>query len=106
LWQRFHSKFGAKKTVRDGILFHSKREADRYVDLQLLQRSGIITGLELQVKFSLDVNGVHIANYFADFRYREKGKTVVEDSKGFRTDVYGIKKKLMKACYGIEILET
>src|ERR1700681_303805 len=105
MWQRFHSKFGAKKTIRDGIVFHSKREADRYCDLQLLQRSGIITGLELQVKFSLDVNGVHIANYIADFRYREKGKVIVEDVKSIatKTPEYRLKYKLMIACHGIKI---
>jgi hypothetical protein len=106
VWHR-RSKYSAQKTIRDGITFHSKREALRYQDLVLLQRSGEITGLELQVKFSLDVNGIHIANYFADFRYKDKkGKVITEDSKGMKTPVYQIKKKLMRAIHGVDILET
>jgi hypothetical protein len=62
----------------------------------------------LQVKYSLDVNGVHIANYYADFVYFDYrfSKEICEDSKGVRTADYKLKAKLMKACHGIDILET
>ena len=103
---RKRNKFGAIKTVVDGITFHSKKEAKRYQDLKSLARSGDIFKLELQPQFSLDVNGHHICNYRGDFKYLEDGKEVIEDSKGVKTPVYRIKKKLMKAIHGIEILET
>lgn len=104
-----HSKYRNKRTMVDGLLFASKKEAKRWGELKLLEKAGEITGLRRQVMYRLDFNGVHICKYFADFVYVEhyslKSTTVVEDVKGVRTDVYKIKKKLMKACYGIEIRE-
>ena len=106
------SKFGAVKTVVDGITFASKREASRYQELCLLQRAGHIRGLTCQVRYPLDVNGTHIADYVADFCYAEVGdapvqvRFVVEDCKGMRTPIYRLKKKLMLACHGITIRET
>ena len=120
-----YSKFGAKKVVRDGRTFDSKKEAGRYTELKLLQRAGKITDLRLQVPFLLIPsqyeNGKCIereCKYIADFTYRENGKFVVEDvkgraasysariSKGLKTDVYIIKRKLMLEKYGIKIRET
>lgn len=100
------SKFGNVPTVVDGIRFHSKREAARYVELRWLESQGHIAELERQVKFDLDVNGVHVCRYIADFRYLENGQRIVEDSKGARTDVYSMKAKLMLACHGIKVKET
>ena len=89
---------------RDGKSFHSKLEAGRYEELVLLQRAGKIKNLQTQVTFRLDVNGDHICNYIADFTYEtEHGKEVVEDTKGVVTPEFQLKKKLMKACLGIEI---
>ena len=95
-------------TEVDGITFHSKKEANRWSELQLLVRAGEIRDLKRQVKYSLDVNGVHICNYYADFTYVDcKTETlVVEDSKGRRIQPYPIKAKLMKACHNIDIFET
>lgn len=108
-----YSKFGAKKVVRDGRTFDSKKEAGRYAELKLLQRAGKISDLRLQVPFLLIPsqyeNGKCIereCKYIADFTYRENGKFVVEDAKGMKTDVYRIKKKLMLQKYGIKIRET
>lgn len=97
----------ANRTI-DGILFHSAREAKRYSELKLLEKAGEIIDLDRQIKFSLDVNGVHIADYWADFTYelRDGGTQVVEDAKGHRTREYMMKKRLMKARYGIEIQEV
>ena len=100
------SKFGSVKTKVDGITFDSKKEAARYTDLKLLLKAGEISDLELQPTYAMIVNGRKICSYRADFRYKENGKQIVEDSKGFRTPVYRIKVKLMRACYGIEICET
>ncbi len=104
------NKYGAVKTEVDGFVFASRAEARRYGELKMLEDSGEITELALQVPYSLDVNGVHVCDYVADFVYRVspdpvKGK-VVEDVKGKRTAVYQLKKKLMLAVYGITILET
>ena len=102
------SKYNAVKTEVDGITFASKREGNRFLELKMLLRSGIISDLELQKKFELRVNGVLICSYLADFVYLDQsGRQVVEDSKGgVRTPVYSIKAKLMIACHGLRILET
>ncbi len=102
------SKYGNRKTEIDGFLFDSKREANRYVELKLAERAGEIENLELQPKYSVDINGKHICNYFADFRYFDKRdrKIVIEDVKGVKTDVYKLKKRLVEALYGIIITEV
>lgn len=103
---RGRNKFGAQATVVDGIRFDSRLEARRWGDLQVLARQGLITSLERQVSFALEVNGQLIARYIADFTYLEGGALVVEDAKGHRTPEYRLKAKLMKAIHGIIILET
>jgi hypothetical protein len=100
------NKYRAVKTTVDGIVFHSKREANRYVDLVTLQKAGRIANLRLQVPYKLEVNGQLVCTYKADFNYQEDGVEVVEDCKGYRTHEYRIKKKLMKACHGITLRET
>ena len=102
-------KFKNKRTEVDGIVFHSKREARRYQDLKLCQQAGVITDLALQVNYPLVVNGIKIAAYCSDFNYMKGGQQVVEDVKSDFTRKlmwYRMKKKLMLALYGIEILET
>lgn len=91
-----------------GIEFDSKREANRYSELKLLERAGLISDLVLQPEYYLKVGDVLVCKYVADFRYvdRQTGREIVEDTKGVRTDVYKLKKKLMLAVHGIEILET
>lgn len=102
------SKYRAKPTTVDGIRFASKKEASRYLELCLLQKAGEISLLQLQPAFVLEVSGTKVGRYVADFSYRDKktGKIVYEDVKGFKTPVYRLKKKLVKAQYGIDILET
>ena len=100
------NKYNAKKTTINGITFHSKKEAERYLVLMSMEQAGEITELELQPRWPLVVNGVKIGRYTADFQYRQGGRLVVEDVKGVRTRDYVLRKKLMRACYGIEIKET
>lgn len=101
------SKYKNKWEIVDGIKFRSKREARRYVDLVKLQASGVIERLERQPRYRMDINGVHVCTYVADFRYVTPGAgTTVEDVKGAKTYVYTIKKKLMKALYSIDVVET
>lgn len=102
---RRRSKYGAVRTEVDGLSFASKKEATRYSALKLLERVGEISGLTLQPRFSLDVGGFHICTYVADFAYRDKsGAQVTEDTKGVVTDVFAIKKRLMKAVHGINVV--
>ena len=101
-------KYNAKPCVVDGQRFASRKEANRYSELKLLERAGKLSDLQTQVRYALEVNGILISHYVADFKYfdLEKREWVVEDAKGFKTDVYRIKQKMMRALYGIEILET
>jgi len=93
--------------VVDGIRFASKREANDYGLLKIREKMGAIQDLRLQVRYPLVVNGQLICTYIADFVYvdTDHGSEVVADSKGMRTDVYKLKKKLMKAILNIDILE-
>lgn len=102
------SKYHNVPTEIDGERFDSKSEARRYGELRLLERAGEIRELELHPQFSLVVNGRKVATYEADFAYsRQDGRRVVEDVKGgVRTAAYVLKKKLMRACLGIEIVEV
>jgi len=101
------SKFHNIPKRVDGILFQSTKESRRYSELKALQQAGVIRDLEMQPKFKLEVNGVHITTYYADFRYHdnERRAEVVEDVKGMRTQIYIIKRRLMKAIHDIEIEE-
>ena len=108
-------KFGNRKTELDGKVFDSRKEARRFAELRLMERAGEISGLQTQVPFVLipaqrDEKGRVIeraVSYVADFVYNDKaGKLVVEDAKGYRTEVYKLKRKMMLKVHGIRILET
>ncbi len=108
------SKYHNKKVIIDGIKFDSKKEANRYQELKLMQRAGIISDLQRQVKYVLipsqkgDDGRVieRPCTYIADFVYiDENGKKVVEDTKGYRTSDYKIKRKLMLYIHGVKINE-
>ena len=92
------NKYRAVKTVIDGITFHSKKEAERYKILSLLESQGRIDNLRLQPRIALMVNGVKIGHYIADFQYDLSGKQVIEDvkSKATRTPIYKLKKKILQ----------
>lgn len=118
------SKYGSHKTVVDGIEFDSKKEAMRYAELRTLEKAGAIHDLKMQVKFVLipaqrepdkegprggKVKGKLLereCSYIADFTYYENGVFVVEDTKGFRTPDYKIKRKLMLWVHGVRIREV
>jgi hypothetical protein len=102
-------KYRNKKTVIDGISFDSSKEARRYQELLLLERTGVIQNLRRQVRFPLSVNGQLICTYVSDFCYVENGHEVTEDVKSSYTrklPVFRIKSKLMRAIHGIAIRET
>ena len=108
------SKYNAQKTTVDGITYDSRKEAQRAQELRLMLKAGIISNLREQVPYELipaqkNEYGKVIERaviYKADFVYDEKGKTVVEDTKGVRTKEYIIKRKLMLYEYGIRIREV
>ena len=125
------NKYGNKKVVIDGEVFDSKREAKRYRELQLLEKSGAIIGLRRQETYYLiptqreastrvytkgrkkgqPIEGKVIekpVTYIADFAYLDAatGNLVVEDVKGMRTKDYIIKRKLMLYIHGIKIQEV
>ena len=105
--QRRH-KYGAKKTTVDGIKFHSKGEAMRWMALKMLERAGKITRLARQHALHLRAAGHDgiLGKYVADFSYRTDRGTVYEDFKGFDTPLSIWKRKHAEAEYGIKILIT
>lgn len=100
-------KYGAVAVEIDGHRFSSKAEGRRYAQLVLLQKLGEISGLELQPRFPIVIDGKLCATYVADFAYFTQGERVVEDVKGMITPVYRLKKKLVEALYpGTKIVEV
>lgn len=107
------SKYHSRKITRDGITYDSVKEYSRHQELLLLERAGAIQGLKRQVRFELipsqRYDGKVVERpccYVADFVYQENGQTIVEDTKGFRTKDYIIKRKLMLYLCGIRIREV
>ena len=130
-WRRNGTKYNATKITADGHTFDSKHEYQRYCELNLLERGGVIKDLRMQVEFILipnqyrtekryGKNGKELkdkqvllerkCSYIADFVYtlNETGETVVEDTKSeaTRTPEYIIKRKLMLFCCRIQIKEV
>lgn len=106
------NKYGSRKITRNGITFDSAKEYRRYCELSLLEKAGAITELKRQVKYELipsqRVDGKVVerpCTYVADFVYRQNGEIIVEDTKGFKTKDYIIKRKLLLYIYGIRIKE-
>lgn len=97
------NKYGARKTVLDGMIFDSQAEARRYSELKLLEKAGEIKDLRRQVAFSCVVNGKEVCKYLADFTYTQDGRSVAEDVKGVETALFRLKSKLVDACLGVKI---
>lgn len=120
------NKYHSKKVEVDGIVFDSRKEAKRWLELSLFEKAGVISDLQRQVKFILipaqrepDTVGARggikkgkviekECAYIADFVYKDLtlNETVVEDTKGFKTKDYIIKRKLMLSVHGIRIKEV
>lgn len=116
------SKYKSRKIVRDGEKFDSLKEYKRYCELRLLEKAGQISNLQRQVKFVLIPAQYECAidkktgkfkqkcverecSYYADFVYWKDGYRVVEDTKGFKTKDYIIKRKMMRYMNDIAIVE-
>ena len=118
------SKYHSKKITVNGLSFDSQREYRRFSELSLLERAGQIHGLQRQVKFVLipaqyepetvgKRGGIkrgklieREVSYVADFVYTKDGQQIVEDSKGFKTKDYILKRKMMLWIHGIRIMEV
>ena len=122
------NKYKNRKVITAEGVFDSVREYHRYLELRLLERAGKIKDLQRQVKFVLipaqyelyerysDKTGKRLKDgrrcvekeciYLADFVYFDGNHNVVEDTKGFRTEAYIMKRKLMLHKYGIKIREV
>ena len=85
--------------------YASLSEAQYGAELAALAEAGEITDLTEQIPFRLEIKGRLICTYVADFQYRRGVELIVADVKGKRTDVFVIKKKLMRALLGIDVQE-
>lgn len=127
--RKMKNKYKAKKTLFNGRMYDSKKEAQRAAELQLMEKAGVITNLQEQVPFELipsqyeyyeryGKKGKRLkdgrrclersVDYVADFVYMENDKVVVEDAKSppTRTKEYVIKRKLMLERLGIRVKEV
>ena len=125
-WKRTSSKYGNRKAEIDGHVFDSRKEAKCYLFLKEKEKAGEISDLRLQVPYEIipaiyETQVVHLktkdktvekcvqkaVHYVADFVYTvtATGKEEVVDAKGFRTEGYKLKKKMMRAFCGIDIIE-
>lgn len=94
------NKYRNRRVVIDGLKFDSVREAKRWKQLATLERAGVINSLKRQVRFPLMVNDKLVCTYIADFTYvDESGQKVIEDSKGYATQLFRTKAKLFAALH-------
>ena len=100
------SKYHNIKTTVDGIIFDSKAEAARWLQLKALERSGRIKRLERQTPIDVTYNNVKLFRYRADFSYFENGARIHEDVKGVMTPVFRLKARILKAMLNIDIRIT
>ena len=108
------SKYNNTKVEYKGIKFDSIKEMKHYQLLEYLQRIGEIKELKLQVpyelipKYKINNKTVRKTTYIADFTYitTKDDKLHIVDTKGFKTDVYRLKKKLFEYKYGVEVEEV
>lgn len=107
-----YSKYNNKTTQTfDGNVHDSRKEANRWSQLLLLEKAGVISDLKRQVRYELipKQEGERAVYYVADFEYIENGKKVVEDVKGYKEGlayrVFAIKRKLMLYVHGIKVKE-
>lgn len=101
------NKYHNKKTTLDGVVFDSRAEARRWAELQILEKAGKISGLIQQPEYTLQDGFTHDGKkelpikYRGDFEYKDHtGQIITEDVKGFKTEVFRIKRKLFLAKFG------
>ena len=108
------NKFGSSKVKINGMTFDSEGEYNRYCELRLRERLGLIRNLKHHVSFELipaqTICGAKVrgSSYEADFVYEQSPdwQQVVEDYKGYKTPEYILKRKMMKFLLGIDVVEV
>ena len=105
------SKFGNIRTAYAGRMFSSKKEAAHAATLDLMRRAKDlkerVVHVEYQYPIPIKIGMILVTTYVADFLVTfADGRKEVQDTKGFRTDIYKLKKKLVKAVHGIDIIEN
>jgi hypothetical protein len=94
------NKYKAVKQTYNGYSYDSILEASYAAQLDLLIKAKEVKSWDRQVKISIDINDVHICNYFIDFKvYYVDGREEFHEVKGYETDVWKMKWKLAKALY-------
>lgn len=101
-------KFNNKPVYTKEGKFDSEGEYNRWIELKLLEKAKEISKLERQIPIELipQVGKQRPITWIADFIYYQNGQEVREDFKGFRTEVFNIKKKLHYWRYGFHIKLT
>jgi hypothetical protein len=102
-YMRGKNKYGAIKTEYAGVIYDSKAEANRAMELDILEKKGLVKNIQRQVKFPITIKGKKVFTYIADFVYDSPSGKVVEDVKGVRTAMFNLKKKCVEAEYDIII---
>jgi hypothetical protein len=98
MWNRNPSaKYGNTRASHRGVMYHSQLERDDAMWLESLEKEGTISNVERQVRYRIFVNGEHITDALVDFKFVHKGLTVWYETKGFPTDVWKLKRKLIEA---------
>lgn len=102
------NKFRAIQTVYKGVKYHSKKEAAYASKLDLLKKAKKIKEWDRQLRIPLEVNGHKICTYIMDFVVTtNEDKTQYIEVKGYETQVWKLKWKLLQALFkdsGIELI--
>lgn len=95
--EKSNSKYGNKKLKVNDVLYDSQREYYRHLELEILQKYGLISDLKFHAKEDVIVICQDpLVRYIPDFTYVNKeGKKIVEDVKGMQTPDFIIKKKIV-----------
>jgi len=95
-------KYKSIISIVDGIKFASKKEAKHYQNLNILKKNGDILFFLRQVPFHLPKNIKYICDFMV---FWVNGDITIEDVKGFKTNIYKTKKKLVESLYPVKIKE-
>lgn len=104
-------KFNARRTVVDGERFDSQREADYYGELLYRQKAGEIENIQRQPEYLITKDGIVLASFRPDFQFTVRATRTwevheVKGGKATRTEAYVLRKALVEAQHGIEIVEV
>lgn len=84
----------------NGRVYHSKAEARTAVELDMALKAGAIALVTPQVRYPIVVNGAFVCNVVVDFEIlHNDGSLEALEVKGFETELYKLKAKLLRACY-------